>query len=270
MPFRARWKRPLILIGAVSFPLLVGAVQPAFIEQVRTFTGSALSPLFDLQTRIIHTLKASVQALQELSSLRAKNTELQTQVRDLKAQVAQLAEMKFENDRLAALLQVKNDLPQKSVAARVTGRDPSHWSQYVTIDKGRAHGVRDETVLIHPDGLAGKVIAAGPYSSRAILLIDRHARVSAMNQRTRDVGLVEGQDTLELRMTYLDRDAKIEVGDVVISSGLGGIYPKGIPIGTVHMIGRAEDELTLYAVVKPFVPFSRLEEVLCLSRQNKN
>ncbi|OGX04871.1 MAG: rod shape-determining protein MreC [Omnitrophica bacterium RIFCSPLOWO2_12_FULL_50_11] len=267
MQILARWKRPLILAGAVSFPLLIGAAHPPLAEQVRSLTTSALGPFLGLQSGLVLFLKSQTQTLLELPSLRERNVELQTQIQDLKAQLTQFDEMKSENTRLVSLLQLKADLPKSAVAAHVVGRDPSHWSHYITIDKGSKQGVHEDTVLLHPDGLVGKVISGGPFTSRAILLVDRHSRVSAMNQRTRDVGLIEGTDALDLRMTYLDRDAKIEVGDTVVSSGLGGIYPKGIPIGKVLMIGEADDDLMLYAIVKPFVPFSRLEEVLCVSKQ---
>jgi len=105
------------------------------------------------------------------------------------------------------------------------------------------------------------------YSSRAILLTDSEARASALNQRTRDVGLIEGNGSLSLKMSYLDRQSNIQVGDMVISSGLGGIYPKGIPIGKVETVGTDKNNLSLFASVKPFASFAKLEEVLCISSQ---
>ena len=91
-----------------------------------------------------------------------------------------------------------------------------------------------------------------------------------MNERTRDVGLIEGLGSSNLKMTYLDRNSDTQVGDVILSSGLGGIYPKGIPIGKVELVGGDKDHASLFAMVKPFVSFSKLEEVLCVLPQTKD
>jgi rod shape-determining protein MreC len=267
---RAKFKQPLLLVGAISFPLIVGAASPDIIQQVRSLTTSVTSPVLELQDRATRVVKHGVSTLAEWPSLRRQNQSLESELSALKAKLSGFDEMTREMERLHSLLKIKGTFKQKSVATRVIQRDPSHWSQYVVINKGVKDGVIEDTVLVHPDGLAGKVTSAGPYSARAILLTDRQSRVSAMNDRTRDVGLIEGTGTGLLKMTYLDRDSKIEVGDKIISSGLGGIYPKGVHVGVVQMIGSAEDSLSLYAVVKPAAPFSKLEELLCISLQIEN
>ncbi|MBI4395223.1 MAG: rod shape-determining protein MreC, partial [Candidatus Omnitrophica bacterium] len=102
-------------------------------------------------------------------------------------------------------------------------------------------------------------------SARAILLTDSESRASAMNERTRTVGLVEGTSSAMLKMSYLDRTSEIQIGDLIMSSGVGGIYPKGIPIGKVELVSGEKDRPSLYALVKPNVEFPKLEEVLCVS-----
>ena len=264
-----RLKRPLFLGSAVLLPLFVGATLPHFADHLRTFTVGTIQPFLELQSSVVHSVKSGVQYLSSLPTLHEENENLKVELEDLKAELNRLEEIKRENARLESLLRLKERMEGRAFAARVIGRDPSHWSQFVVINKGNRDGVRGNTVLVHPNGLVGKVVAAGRRSARAILLVDAESRVSAMNQRTRDVGLIQGGGSPMLKMTYLDRFSDIQVGDIIVSSGLGGIYPKAIPIGKVEIVGMEKDRLKLYALVRPYVSFSKLEEVLCIPSQAK-
>ena len=260
-----RYKRPLFLAIAVSLPLLIGAAAPQFVDQLRTFAVSLTHPFLEFQAQASHFFKTEIQYVLEWPRLRKENEALRVEVESLRSKVSNLEEVKRENLRLKELLSLKEKVHQKAVAARVIGRDPSHWSQFIVINKGLRDGIRKNTVLVHPDGLVGRVISAGRHSARAILLVDGESRASAMSEKARVAGLIEGTGSLMLKMTYLDRTSEIEVGDIIISSGLGGIYPKGIPVGKVQLVGGEKDRPSLYALVKPFVSFSKLEEVLCVS-----
>lgn len=262
-----RSKRFLLFAGAIILPIGIGAASPQLVNQVRTLTISLAHPFLEFQNQTARFFKNQIHQIVEWPKLREENQELRRQLETLKAELSGLEEMKREKVRFEALLGLKEKTKSGHLVARVIARDPSHWSHFIVINKGSRDGVHKNTVLIHPDGLVGKVIASGPYSARAILLIDGASRASAMNQRTRDVGLIEGTGSSMLKMTYLDRQSEIQVGDIVVSSGLGGIYQKGIPIGKVEVIVDEEDHLSLYAFVKPFVSFSKLEEVLCVSAQ---
>ena len=259
-----RLKRPIFLASAILLPLLIGATSPQFVDQVRTVTVTIASPLLEFQNRTNQFLKTSLNSIAEWPRLRQENRALRIELAKRKAALVGFDEMKREKERLKALLELKETSHPGGRVARVLARDPSHWSRFIIINKGLRNGVRKNTVLVHPDGLVGKVIAAGSHSARAILLTDGESRVSALNQRTRDVGLVEGKGSSLFKMTYLDRQSDVQVGDVIISSGLGGIYPKGIPIGKVIVVSEEQDHLSRYALVKPFVSFAKLEEVLCL------
>ncbi len=260
-------KRSLILVSAVLFPLLIGAISPQFVQNVRSFTTTVTGPLLELQNEVTSFCRKQVGYLVEWPKLRRENEMLKTEIETLKSELLDLDETKHKISRLESLLKLKQNFIKQGLAAQVIARDPSHWTQFIVINKGTRDGVRKNTVLINGDGLVGKVVVAGMYSSRAILLTDSEARASALNQRTRDVGLIEGNGSLSLKMSYLDRQSNIQVGDMVISSGLGGIYPKGIPIGKVETVGTDKNNLSLFASVKPFASFAKLEEVLCISSQ---
>ena len=260
-------KRSLILVSAVLFPLLIGAVSPQAVQNVRSFATTVTGPVLEIQNHVTGFCRQQVGYLLEWPKLRRENELLQTEIQKLKSELLDSDETKHKISRLESLLKLKQNFTKQGVAAQVIARDPSHWTQYIVINKGTRDGVKKNTVLINADGLIGKVVVAGIYSSRAILLTDSEARASALNQRTRDVGLIEGTGTLTLKMTYLDRQSNIQVGDMVMTSGLGGIYPKGIPIGKVETVGNEKNNLSLYASIKPFVSFAKLEEVLCISSQ---
>jgi rod shape-determining protein MreC len=119
--------------------------------------------------------------------------------------------------------------------------------------------------VVSAEGLVGRVIEAGPISSRVILLLDPQSRASILFQDSRDDGMAEGDGSPWLRVTHIHRESQVKVGERVLSSGLGQIYPKGIPVGTVEMVGTEKSGLELFATVKPYVNFSKLEEVLCIT-----
>ncbi len=260
-------KRSLLLISAILFPLLIGAVSPQFVQNVRSFTTTVTGPFLELQGNVTGFCKKEIGYLFEWPKLREENGTLKTQIEELKSELLDLDETKHKISRLESLLKLKQNFIKHGIAAQVIARDPSHWTQFIVINKGIRDGIHKNTVLINADGLIGKVLVAGAHSARAILLIDPEARASALNQRTRDVGLIEGTGSLMLKMTYLDRQSNIQLGDMIMTSGLGGIYPKGIPIGRVELVGNEKNHLSLYASVKPFVSFAKLEEVLCISSQ---
>lgn len=262
-------KRSLFLIAAILFPLLIGAVSPQFAQNLRIATTTVTGPFLEFQHQTTHWIKIQISYLLEWPKLREENEALKKEIETLKSELLNLDETKHKISRLESLLKLKEIFVQRGVVAQVIGRDPSHWSQFIIINKGMRDNIHKNTVLVNADGLIGKVVASGPHWSRAILLTDSEARASALNQRTRDVGLIEGTGSLILKMTYLDHHSNIQVGDQIITSGLGGIYPKGIPIGRITLVGQEEDKINLYASVKPFASFAKLEEVLCIPSQTK-
>jgi len=172
-------------------------------------------------------------------------------------------------DRLQVLIPLLDKQPKGITLAQVIFRDISLWNQSIVIDKGTSHGIEKDMVVISNQGLVGRVLAASHSTAHVILLTDFHSRVSCQSHESRDVGILCGEITKQLRVKYLDLNSTIKVGDTIISSGIGGIYSKGIPIGKVTMVGTDDDGLHLYALVDPFVKFSKLEEVLCLERTIK-
>lgn len=185
-------------------------------------------------------------------------------IAELDSEVSRLKELTKENDRLRKLLEFKDTLAGKKIAARVIGWDPSPYRKTLILDKGKQQGIVKDMAVLVADGLVGRVVEVGPSTSRVILLIDADSRVSSMAQESRAQGLVSGNGTSELTLDYLELESGVAVGETVSTSGLNGLYPKGLRIGKITSLAKDSTGLHLQAKMNSFVRFSKLEEVLCL------
>jgi rod shape-determining protein MreC len=189
----------------------------------------------------------------------------------LRQQVRTLSETGRENLRLLQLLNLKEHTAYRNVTARVIGRDASNWWKSIQIDRGINDGVRNDMPVLNADGLIGKTISVTRGEARVLLLVDPNCKVSALLQDLREPGVVSGVEspfTPRCVMTYVNRDAKIKPGEAVIASGLGGIFPKGILIGTVTRT-QLNKQTGMYQDVDiaPAADFQRLEEVVVILNQ---
>jgi rod shape-determining protein MreC len=173
-------------------------------------------------------------------------------------------ESELARKRLQELLEVKSEVPHQLLSAQVAGLDPSGWSKTIVINRGAKDGVTKGMAVIAPGGIVGHVIKGFDWSAQVLLVIDRSSAVDALVQRTRFRGIIEGETDETCRFKYVVRKADVKIGDTVISSGLDGLFPKGLPVGTVSDIARPTSGLFQEVKVRPFVNFTKLEEVLVI------
>lgn len=202
--------------------------------------------------------------ISEIGTLRTENQRLSAEVARLREENARLRPDAQENTRLRALLGFKQQLPYRSLAGRIIGRDPSQWFSTVLVDRGASEGVMRDDPVITSDGVVGHVIETAGSWARVLLVADPRSAVSVVLDRSREVGVVVGQGQSDLKVTYLSREADVKAGDLVLTSGLGPIYPKGLPVGTVVRVSRT----TMFqeAVVHPTSDLGHLEDVLIVLR----
>jgi rod shape-determining protein MreC len=193
-----------------------------------------------------------------------RQKEYLARIQELESQLVRTQELERENGRLRKLLNFSQPLALRTIGARVIGEDLTPWKKVILIDKGSRHNIKKDMAVVVPEGLAGRVLEVGPYTSYVILLPDTDSRVSALTSTSRVQGIITGVGTAKLQMKYLALDAEIAIGEDVTTSGVGSIFPKGLQIGKIESIERDSDGLHLLALVSPSVQFSRLEEVLCL------
>lgn len=175
-----------------------------------------------------------------------------------------LRETELSNQRLRNLLNFQKNTAFKAIAAELIGRDPSPWFKTITIDKGRADGLEKWFPVVVSEGIVGQVIDVSNHYSKVLLIIDQNSAVDGIVQRTRARGVVKGEPTGRCLFDYVLRKHDILVDDTVVSSGLDGVFPKGLRVGRVSGIMRRDAGIFQEVTVTPFVDFETLEEVLVI------
>ncbi len=173
-------------------------------------------------------------------------------------------EIEIENARLRALLGFQKKIPGHMILAEVVGKDPSPWSKTIIVDKGASHGVQKGMPVVIPDGIAGLVVEVSGLYSKILLMIDPNSAVDALVQKTRARGIVKGGVSGKCMFKYVLRKHDISVGDTVVSSGLDGVFPKGLRVGRVSEIVKLTAGIFQEVAVTPYVDFETLEEVFIL------
>jgi len=196
---------------------------------------------------------------------RAEVSALRTQNAALRARVAELEEARLENERLQGLLAFVDEADMESLGARVIGRSLTSWESVITVDRGSEDGISQGMPAIASEGLLGQVVEVSGRSSRIRLIIDQQSGVAAILQPTRQLGIVRGSLHGALTMQYVSMDATVSVGDVVTTSGMGGVFPKGLLIGVVDRYVAGHGALFPNIELEPVVDFSGVEEVIILT-----
>lgn len=199
--------------------------------------------------------------------MRAENARLKEALALAQQHLSYLTELQKENERLRSTLDFEEKSDMTLLAAEVIARDPSQWFKTITLNRGAHHGIYREMAVITPQGLVGMVSSVSRFSCQVMLITDPRLSAHTLVQRSREpgvFGVIEGSpdDYFGLKMVNLPPSANIQPGDTIITSGMGGIFPKGLPVGIVEEVGMEPSGLARYALVRPFVNFDRLEEVI--------
>jgi len=180
-------------------------------------------------------------------------------------QLNRYSETEIANDRLRHLLGFEKEIPRPMIAAQVVGKDPSAWSKTIIVDKGTRDSVRQGAPVVIPEGIVGVVVEASARYAKVLLLTDPNSAVDALVQQTRARGIVKGGGADYCVFDYVLRKHEISVGDMVVSSGLDGVFPKGFRVGRISEIVRQNAGIFQKVSVTPYVDFEILEEVFIIS-----
>ena len=172
------------------------------------------------------------------------------------------SELKLANDRLRDLLHFKKRISNRVIAAEIVARDPSPWFKSVIIDKGEKDGIKKGMAVVVSEGIVGQVVDISAGYSKVLLIIDHNSSIDAVVRRTRARGVVIGESARRCQFNYVLRKNDVEVGDTVISSGLDGVYPKGLMVGSVVSVVKRSYGIFQEVTIMPGVDFEKLEEVL--------
>jgi len=197
-----------------------------------------------------------------LVGLEKENQVLKRELQELKLEVNRYREAHLANERLRALLNFKKSIATPLLPAQLVAFDPAGWFQTILIDKGRNDGVVRDMAVVSAEGLVGRVIGVSNHHAKVLLILDGNSAVDAYIQRSRARGVLVGLGLELCLLKYVQRNEDVQVGDQVISSGMGGVFPKGLLVGTVEEVVRGSSGLFQRVEVEPAVNFGRLEEVL--------
>ncbi|HWR07987.1 rod shape-determining protein MreC [Sporomusa sp.] len=270
-------KKAVILVVAVLTVFLLagtiakGKYQFTFMEQV---VITLLTPVEYVLTKVGYGVRETGSFTGQLMTVYRDNQTLKAEIETLRQNSVNVTEILAENTRLRTMLDYKKGAPQFDfVTAQVIARDPGTWTSIIMINRGAADGIAKDMSVVTAQGLVGSVINVYNNAAKVQLILDPRSAVGCLVQRpeSRVAGIVEGSSSnpVSPHMINIARDADIIKSDKVITSGFGGIYPKGLLVGEVLDIVNDEGGLLKYAVLKPAVDFDRLEEVLVIIRSRE-
>lgn len=258
------WLFPTLTLLTIALLLLheSGVIQP-LEDAAQVILGPVQRALSGLADGVGDT----VDAFRDLRELRARNEELQRLNDALVTENVRLKEIEAENVTLRSLLNFTQENPTYfTQAAAVIGRDPSPYRQFITINAGRREGLEPGMpVVTAGSALVGRVSEVGLRSSKVQLLVDSTSAVNVRIQSSRVTGLAEGQADAGLIMTQIPLDATVNVGDIILTSGLGGNLPRSLVVGQVVEVTRRDIDLFQSARLRPAAEFNRLELVLVIT-----
>lgn len=223
----------------------------------------------ELITSTVQTVEGFWKGYFQLVNVRRNNIRLKKQIDALQMENRRYEELLASRGRLEELLAYKEQIDQPVVAAQVVGRDPTGWFKSIILDKGKDAGLRPDMPVVNASGVVGKVVSVSKGFAKALLIIDQNSCVDSLVQRTRDRGMVKGLSARVCNFDYVVKSSDIKVGDRIVSSGLGGVFPKGLAIGRVIGVDKSPGDLFKEVRVEPVVDFSKLEEVLVILRRSR-
>jgi rod shape-determining protein MreC len=263
------FSRKLLLIGGI-FAFVVVNIIVLFVSARYVSSSSAsrrmgiaiVSPLQNAVTASIHSLRSMWMHYFFLVSTEKENDNLKKILARTIYDVNYCKETEISNDRFRKLLDFKNASKLQLLSAGVIGKDPSQWYKTLVIDKGVSEGITKGLPVVVPEGIVGQVIDASDHYAKVLLVIDSNSAVDALVQQTRAHGIIKGDSDGLCLLNYVSRKEVVNIGDAVVSSGLDGVFAKGLLIGKVTDIIRNKSGIFQDIEVSPFVDFDKIEEVL--------
>ncbi len=202
-----------------------------------------------------------------LLDVRERNERLRGRIVELEEANLQYREALVASGHLQQIAAMRDEFEIPMLPSEVVGLDVMPWFRSVLVDRGGAHGVRAGNPVITAEGVVGLVTATSRHAAKTMLLLDRQSAIDGIVQRSRARGIVRGQGTDRLAFEFVVRGGDVKLGDVVITSGLGAVYPKGLRIGEVVELLDPEGGLLQTATLRPAVDFGRLEQVFVMMRR---
>jgi len=267
--------RVVVLVMTVVIFIVMGMSFAALSQDASSsggFLGSVLRPVQQALSYVGNGIGGFFGFVGDMKEMQEENIELKAEINELSARLRDVENYSQENERLRQLLDLKSNQPQHDmVGCEVIAKDPGNWFYSFTIDKGAEDGIKKDDAVVSGAGLVGRVTEVGANWARVLSIIDSSSSVGAMISRTQDFAIADGDLTLadsgKCKLSYVTQDSSLVLGDAVVTSGLGGVFPEGLLIGTVSEIKSDSLGYSKYAVIDTAVDFERVREVMVIRRQ---
>lgn len=253
----------LLSVLILTFYMRENALGP--LHAVRAGVQTVASPVRVVGSVVASPFNALGNVVSNLTASEESLSDLRDQNKRLTAQVAKLAESAKSADRLEKLLDIKSTYSLKSTGAKIIGTSGDAWTSSVTIDKGSKDGMKVNMPVMSSAGVIGQIVSVSGTTSTVRLLNDENSGISAMVQDTRVQGMLIGQADGTLRLEYVTTDSDVKVGDIIVTSGIGGVFPKGLPLGTVSSVDKSSNSVYYTIVVRSQSTMENNEEVLVIT-----
>ncbi|MGB7114870.1 MAG: rod shape-determining protein MreC [Anaerolineales bacterium] len=259
--------RPVQTIIIALF--VIGLIALALGGYLTPLSRLVLNPVVSAQTWLsvrFQALQNAIAAPQDLARLRQRNSEMETEVSRLQTEIIVLKQQISETRVLSALVDFARVQPEnRYLAATAIGRDPSPFLEYVIINRGSDDGLRRGMPVVTQQGLIGRVAAVTADAARVQLITDPASTINVKLEPSGAQAVIRGEVSGEISLAMIPQSAPVEIGDLILTSGLGGNYPANILIGQVTGVRRRETDLFQSASVQPVVDFNQLEIVLIIT-----
>ena len=262
----------LIFIIIIAVTIGIAYISRSGDNPAANAVNFVLTPIESkLNQWIVRPVDEFISYIANMKEFKEENERLKVENQDLSAKVKDISEYIAENDRLKKLLEIDNELTEyTTVAAKVAAYEPDNWFSYITIDKGSSSGIKESDPVITAQGLLGQVTDVGRNWAKISTIINSESSVGVRITRNGEIGILEGDVKLsksnKSKLAYLVSNASIISGDILETSGLGGIYPPGLMVGKITEMQKNNMGQLDYAIVEPFVDFNNLYEVLVITQ----
>jgi rod shape-determining protein MreC len=262
---RLRYRTPLIIVLAILLVISVLSLslkRSPVVTRVEGWVVSVAAPGLQGLEYLGRGVKNLWQGYFYLVGVRQENIRLRHSLEEYRQKEVSFLEAQRALTRLETLLDLKRQVALPVIGARVIAYDPSLWSRCAIIDQGKAQGVKNGLPVLAPQGIVGRVVETYPQYAKVMLIVDRKSGAEAVVQRSRVRGIIQGKGGNRCSLDYVPKSADVQAGDLVLASGLGGIYPKGLVFGKVTAANKKSPGAFQEIEVTPIADLSALEEVL--------
>ena len=265
----ARFKVLAFLMALVLFFMLRAAYSNTGLPLLAKISGMALTPVQGGVTRVYESISETFSDFINAPQISNENEQLKLEKAELLNQLVELEQYKIENVQLKQFLDIKERSPDYVIEpAVVIGRSNAERFFSFTIDKGSADGIKINDPVITHEGLVGVIVEVEPTFSKVLTILDSTIEVGVMDAQTREIGITEGSIVRSqegtLKMLYLPRDSVAKAGDIIVTTGVGGVFPPDIIVGTLTEVQADGQGLSLYGVIQPVADLRAVQSVMVI------